>query len=71
MKEKENNRLNYKYMSTSVAHSDLNSFFIFLIDVFLYKTNIILRINSFLGSDVLVVIFLHYIDTKAEWIEWN
>ena len=66
MKEKENNRLNYKYMSTSVAHSDLNSFFIFLIDVFLYKTNIILRINSFLGSDVLVVIFLHYIDTKAE-----
>lgn len=66
MKEKENNRLNYKYMSNSVAHSDLNSFFIFLINVFLYKTNIILRINSFLGSDVFVVIFLHYIDTKAE-----
>lgn len=66
MKEKENNRLNYKYMSNSVAHSDLNSFFIFLINVFLYKTNIILRINSFLGSDVLVVIFLHYIDIKAE-----
>lgn len=58
-------------MSNSVAHSDLNSFFIFLINVFLYKTNIILRINSFLGSDVLVVTFLHYIDIKAEWIEWN
>lgn len=50
MKEEENNRLDYMVYkkNASVTHSDLNSFFIFLLDVFLNKTNIILRIEHIL-----------------------